>query len=126
MFIMSQEGCTQGDNAAMSMYACSTKHLINRLKDPNLYKNCKEAKQVWFADVSCAAGTIIYSQFLLGGTNVTKSERVDSSFSQSCSADAFLKLLKRWFERDGYEKEKLCSRNLKHKRLVDCIKKAFN
>ena len=54
--ILSNEDCTQGDNTAMSMYACSTKPLINRLKNPDLNPGGETAKQVWFADDSCAAG----------------------------------------------------------------------
>ena len=59
-FIMSDEGSTQGDNAAMSMYATSIKPLINHLKEERIYSptNVPVAKQVWFADDSGSGGKI--------------------------------------------------------------------
>ena len=59
-FILSKEGSTQGDNAAMTMYACSIKPLVDFLAKPELYAPCggEKAKQVWFADDSCAAGKL--------------------------------------------------------------------
>ena len=38
--------------------AGSLKPLINRLKNPDLYSDGETAKQVWFADDSCAAGKL--------------------------------------------------------------------
>ena len=59
-FIMSEEGSTQGDNAAMNMYACSIKPLIDLLNKPDSYQNAgvEKVKQVWYADDSGAAGKI--------------------------------------------------------------------
>ena len=48
--ILSEEGCTQGDNAGMPFYSCNTLPLITLLKMEN---TCKQA---WFADDSAAAG----------------------------------------------------------------------
>ena len=50
--IISEEGCTQGDNAGMSFYACNTTPLIALL---NQNSTCDQA---WFADDSAAAGTL--------------------------------------------------------------------
>ena len=50
--IASEEGCTQGDNAGMSFYACNTIPLISLLHENS------SCKQEWFADDSAAAGTI--------------------------------------------------------------------
>ena len=50
--IQSEEGCTQGDNAGMSFYACSTTPLISLL---NQNSPCHKA---WFADDSAAAGKL--------------------------------------------------------------------
>ena len=50
--ILSEEGCTQGDNAGMSFYACNTLPLITLL---NLSSPCEQA---WFADDSAAAGEV--------------------------------------------------------------------
>jgi len=44
--ILSEERCTQGNNTAVSMYACSIKSLIDKLKDPNIYEDCNPTKQV--------------------------------------------------------------------------------
>ena len=51
--ILSQEGVTQGDNAAMAFYALATRPLIDRLqlKNPRII-------QAWFADDSAASGSI--------------------------------------------------------------------
>ena len=50
--IKSEEGCTQGDNASMSFYACNTLPLISQLK------NASTCSQAWFADDSAAAGKL--------------------------------------------------------------------
>ena len=50
--ILSEEGCTQGDNAGMSFYACNTTPLISLL---SLRSECSQA---WFADDSAAAGKL--------------------------------------------------------------------
>ena len=50
--IMSEEGCTQGDNAGMSFYACNTIPLISLLQENS------SCQQEWFADDSAAAGTL--------------------------------------------------------------------
>ena len=50
--ILSEEGCTQGDNAGMAFYACNTLPLITMLHHSN---SCKQA---WFADDSAAAGKL--------------------------------------------------------------------
>ena len=59
-YIASEEGSTQGDNAAMNMYACSIKPLIDVLSNPSAYQvaGVDRAKQVWYADDSAAAGKI--------------------------------------------------------------------
>ena len=49
------EGVTQGDNAAMAMYALSTRPLIQALS--NEIAN-DEVKQVWYADDSSAVGSL--------------------------------------------------------------------
>ena len=49
--ILSQEGVTQGDNAAMAMYALSTRPLIQALSNETAND---EVKQVWYADDSSA------------------------------------------------------------------------
>ena len=43
-YILSEEGSTQGDNAAMSMYSCSIKPLIDLLGDDSLYSKHGEPK----------------------------------------------------------------------------------
>ena len=48
-FILSEEGCTQGDVAAMAKYAIGIKPLINNL-------SVTKCKQVWYADDSSSAG----------------------------------------------------------------------
>ena len=50
--ILSEEGCTQGDNAGMAFYACNTVPLITLLHQTT---SCSQA---WFADDSAAAGTL--------------------------------------------------------------------
>ena len=50
--ILSEEGCTQGDNAGMSFYSCNTAPLIQLLQLK------AKAMQGWFADDSAAAGTL--------------------------------------------------------------------
>ena len=57
-YIMSSEGTTQGDNAAMAMYAVCTKPLIDKLGNDDLYTDDAKVSQVWFADDSSAAGTL--------------------------------------------------------------------
>ena len=52
-FIESQEGVTQGDNAAMAMYAVATRPLTDRLTALN-----PDIRQVWFADDSTAGGSV--------------------------------------------------------------------
>ena len=54
--ILSQEGVTQGDNAAMAkMYALSTRPLIQALSKETAND---EVKQVWYADDSSAVGSL--------------------------------------------------------------------
>ena len=53
--ILSQEGVTQGDNAAMAMYALSTRPLIQALSNETAND---EVKQVWCADDSSAVGSL--------------------------------------------------------------------
>jgi len=53
--ILSQEGVTQGDNAAMAMYALSTRLLIQALSNVNAND---EVKQVWYADDSSAVRSL--------------------------------------------------------------------
>ena len=53
--ILSQEGVTQGDNAAMAMYALSTQPLIQALSNETAND---EVKQVWYADDSSAVGSL--------------------------------------------------------------------
>ena len=59
-YILSEEGSTQGDNAAMNLYACSIKPLMCHLSRDDIYTsiNVPKAKQVWYADDSSAAGKI--------------------------------------------------------------------
>ena len=52
MNIMSEEGCTQGDNAGMPFYACNTIPLISLLHTRS------KCSQAWFADDSAAAGSL--------------------------------------------------------------------
>ena len=49
------EGVTQGDNAAMAMYALSTRPLIQALSKETAND---EVKQVWYADDSSAVGSL--------------------------------------------------------------------
>jgi len=53
--ILSQEGVTQGDNAAMAMYALATRPLIQALSNETAND---EVKQVWYADDSSAVGSL--------------------------------------------------------------------
>ena len=59
-YIMSEEGTTQGDNAAMNFYACSTKPLIAHLGNVDVYRHrgVEKVQQVWYADDSSAAGKL--------------------------------------------------------------------
>ena len=50
--VWSEEGTTQGDPLAMLLYALATVPLINHLS------NIPDIKQVWYADVASAAGTL--------------------------------------------------------------------
>ena len=50
--IWSEEGATQGDPLAMTLYALATIPLINRLG------STPDVKQVWYADEASAAGHI--------------------------------------------------------------------
>ena len=54
--IMSEEGCTQGDVAAMGKYGIATKPLIEKLSNETDTSKCK---QVWYADDSSAAGKLV-------------------------------------------------------------------
>jgi len=54
-YILSQEGVTQGDNAAMAMYALSTWPLIQALSKETAND---EVKHVWYADDSFAVGSL--------------------------------------------------------------------
>ena len=66
--ILSQEGTTQGDPLAMSMYALATIPLIQKLKDEVNY-----VKQVWYADDAFGSGKIEkslrYIYIINGGIN---------------------------------------------------------
>jgi len=53
--ILSQEGVTQGDNAAMAMYALSTRPLIQALSNETAND---EVKHVWYADDRSAVGSL--------------------------------------------------------------------
>ena len=59
-FLMSEEGSTQGDNAAMTMYACSVRPLIDTLGKEEVYteRGVDKVRQVWYADDSAAAGSL--------------------------------------------------------------------
>ena len=50
--ILSEEGCTQGDNAGMAFYACNNVPLVTMLHQRSL------CKQAWFVDDSAVAGQI--------------------------------------------------------------------
>ena len=54
--MLSQEDVTQGDNAAMAMYALSTRPLIQALSKETA--NDEEVKQVWYADDSSAVRSL--------------------------------------------------------------------
>ena len=53
--IYSEEGCTQGDVAAMAKYGVALKPLTDKLSDAVNLNHCK---QVWYADDSSAAGKL--------------------------------------------------------------------
>ena len=53
--ILSDEGCTQGDPAAMAFYALGVKPLVDELHDCVNIENCKQS---WFADDSSAVGNL--------------------------------------------------------------------
>jgi len=53
--MLSQEGVTQGDNAAVAMYALSTRPLVRALSSETAND---EVKQVWYADDSSALGSL--------------------------------------------------------------------
>ena len=53
--ILSEEGCTQGDVAAMGKYGLAIKPLMDKLSDS---VNSDMCKQVWYADDSSAAGKL--------------------------------------------------------------------
>ena len=53
--ILSDEGCTQGDPAAMGFYALGVKPLIDKLHSCTNVKTCKQS---WFADDSSAIGKL--------------------------------------------------------------------
>ena len=53
--IYSEEGCTQGDVAAMAKYGIATKPLIDKLGNA---VNSQYCKQVWYADDSSSAGKL--------------------------------------------------------------------
>ena len=53
-FILSNEGCTQGDTQAMAMYGVSTRGLSNELRS-----EVPDVMQVWFADDNAGGGKII-------------------------------------------------------------------
>ena len=55
--ILSEEGATQGDPAAMAMYSISTKPLIDKIKDSQSQSN-HPVKQAWYADDGTASGKI--------------------------------------------------------------------
>lgn len=54
---MSEEGTTQGDNAAMGYYSCALMPLITNLSI-NPSEQLKAPKQVWYADDSAAGGKL--------------------------------------------------------------------
>ena len=54
--ILSEEGSTQGDVAAMAMYAIGIRPLINTLQEETDQAECQ---QVWYADDSSAAGKLL-------------------------------------------------------------------
>ena len=57
-YIKSEEGYTQGDNAAMAGYSLGTRPLIDHLLDPEIYGLEEIIRQVWFADDSAGAGKL--------------------------------------------------------------------
>ena len=54
--ILSEEGCTQGDVAAMAKYGIGTKPLNDKLADAVDPNTCK---QIWYADDSSSAGKLL-------------------------------------------------------------------
>ena len=57
-YIKSEEGYTQGDNAAMAGYSLGTRPLIEHLLDPEIFGLKDAIRQVWFADDSARAGKL--------------------------------------------------------------------
>ena len=57
-YIKSEEGYTQGDNAAMAGYSLGTRPLIDHLLNPEIYALQEAIQQVWFADDSAGAGKL--------------------------------------------------------------------
>jgi len=53
--ILSQEGVTQGDNAAMAKYVLSSQPLVQALSNESAND---EEKQIWYADDSFAVGSM--------------------------------------------------------------------
>ena len=53
--LFSDEGCTQGDVAAMALYALGIKPLVDNLADAVDPEDCKQS---WYADDSSAEGRI--------------------------------------------------------------------
>ena len=53
--LLSEEGCTQGDPAAMTFYALGVKPLVDKLSDSIHKENCKQS---WYADDSSAIGKL--------------------------------------------------------------------
>jgi hypothetical protein len=56
-FIYSKEGATQGDPAAMAMYALGTRPLMDILEQ-NTMLDTDQSKQVFYADDASAAGKL--------------------------------------------------------------------
>ena len=55
-FILSEEGCTQGDVAAMAFYALGVRPLTTRLSTAVDKEKCKQS---WYADDSTAVGKLL-------------------------------------------------------------------
>ncbi len=55
-FLLSEEGCTQGDVAAMAFYALGVHPLTTRLSTAIDKEKCKQA---WYADDSSAMGKLL-------------------------------------------------------------------
>ena len=54
--LFSEEGCTQGDVAAMALYALGIKPLVDTLAEEIDPETCKQS---WYADDSSAAGKLL-------------------------------------------------------------------